>query len=106
MHWSRKINQAICIGGVFATSEVLPGKIQHLVFHLESIDRFGTDGIPEHLLSIAGLFILLSVLTWIEERQERPTRLLTAYPPQSETVVSAHIAGLIAGAFLLFSTRH
>jgi len=38
---------------------VLPTKIQHLVFHLESIDRYGTNGIPEHLLSIAGLFVLL-----------------------------------------------
>jgi len=51
--------RAICIGSVFAVSMVLPTKIQHLVFHLESIDRYGTNGIPEHLLSIAGLFVLL-----------------------------------------------
>ena len=81
---------------------VLPTKIQHLVFHLESIDRYGTNGIPEHLLSIAGLFVLLSVLTWTQERTNRKVRPLNAYPPHSEPVVSAHIAGLIAGTLLLF----
>ena len=81
---------------------MLPGKIQHLVFHLESMNRYGVTGIPEHLLSISGLFILLSVLTWIQEREHRPVRPLNAYPPHSETVASAHIAGLITGALLLF----
>ena len=80
----------------------LPTKIQHLVYHLETIDHNGTNGIPEHLLSIVGLFVLLSVLTWIQERTNRKIRLLNAYPPHSEPVVSAHIAGLIAGTLLLF----
>ncbi len=80
----------------------LPTNIQHLAFHLETINRYGTNGIPEHLLSIAGLFVLLSVLTWIQERTNRKVRLLNAYPPHSGPVVSAHIAGLIAGTLLLF----
>jgi hypothetical protein len=87
---------------VFAVSLLLPAKIQHLAFHLITIRAGGISGLPEHVLSIMGLFVLLSVLTWIQERNQRPVRPLNAYPPHSQAVVSAHIAGLIAGTLFLF----
>ena len=70
--------RALCLGSVFAVSIVLPGKIQHLAFHLESVNRYGTTGIPEHLLSISGLFVLLSVLTWMQERAKPVFVIATA----------------------------
>jgi hypothetical protein len=33
------------MGGIFAVSTVLPGKVQQLTFHLKTINRFGTDGL-------------------------------------------------------------
>ena len=103
MHWSGRFKEAFCIGGIYATSSLLPGKIQHLIFHLKSIDRYGTDGIADHALTISGLFILLSVLTWLQEGKERPIRPFNAYPPHSKTVVSAHIAGLVVGVVLMLA---
>jgi len=94
---------SFCLGGVFAISMALPTKIQHLAFHLITIQHYGINGIPQHILSIAGLFVLLSVFTWTQEHKERPIRPLNAYPPQSKEIVSAHIAGLIAGTLFLFT---
>jgi hypothetical protein len=33
------------MGGIFAVSTVLPGKVQQLTFRLKTINRFGTDGL-------------------------------------------------------------
>ena len=97
----RDPRKALCMGVVFAVSTVIPGKIQHLAYHLKTINHFGTDGFLDHGLQLLGCFLVISVLIWTEERTTRKTRLLTAYPPHSELAVSAHIAGLITGTLLI-----
>ena len=39
---SRDFRKALCMGGVFAVSTVLPEKIQRLAYHLGTINRSGT----------------------------------------------------------------
>ena len=51
------------MGEVFAVNTVLPEKIQHLAYHLETINRFGADGVLDHGLQVLGCFLVLSVLT-------------------------------------------
>jgi hypothetical protein len=58
----RDPRKALCMGGVFAVSTVLPEKIQHLAYHLETMNRFGADGIVDHGLQVMGCFLVLSVL--------------------------------------------
>ena len=59
----RDPRKALCMGGIFAVSTVLPEKIQHLAYHLETIKQFGADGVLEHSLQVLGCFLVLSVLT-------------------------------------------
>jgi hypothetical protein len=35
------------MGGIFAVSTALPGKIQHLAYPLETNSRFGTEEAPQ-----------------------------------------------------------
>jgi hypothetical protein len=56
--------QAVSMGGIFAVSTVLQGKVQHLAFHLKTINRFGPDGVLNHGLQILGCLMLLSAPCW------------------------------------------
>ena len=66
----RGLRKAVSMGGIFAVSTVLTGKVQHLAFHLKTINRFGTDGILNHGLQILGCFLVLSVLIWVSSDTE------------------------------------
>ena len=61
--------QAVSMGGIFAVSTVLPGKVQHLAFHLKTTNNFGTDGVLDHGLQILGCLMLLSVLIWASKSE-------------------------------------
>jgi hypothetical protein len=71
------------MGGIFAVSTVLPGKVQQLTFHLKTINRFETDGVLNHGLQILGCFLVLSVLIWASKSEPNPVRPLLAYPPNN-----------------------
>ncbi len=73
------------MGGIFAVSTVLPGKIQHLAYHLETISRFGTEAALEHALQVLGCFLVLSVLIWASRTESRQIHPLLAYPPAAGT---------------------
>ena len=60
----RDLRKALCVGGIFAVSTVLPEKIQHLAFHVGTISRAATDEVVEHSLQVLGCFLVLSVLIW------------------------------------------
>jgi hypothetical protein len=101
--WIRAMRRwltALCDGGIVAVSAVIPGKIQHLSFHLISIQRHGLDGALDQVLAIIGCFLLLSVLIWESEHQQHSRGPLLSYPPQSPKTVGAHILGLAAGTAL------
>ena len=89
------------MGGIFAVSTVLPEKIQHLAYHLETINRFGTDGVLDHSLHVLGCFLVLSVLIWASKSEPHPARPLLAYPPHNSETVTIHIAGLLTGVLLM-----
>ena len=89
------------MGGVFAVSTVIPGKIHHLAYHLETINRYGTDGIVDHGLRVLGCFLVLSVLIWASKSEPRHVRPLLAYPPHNSETVMVHIAGLVLGVVLM-----
>lgn len=91
------------MGGVFAVSTVIPGKIQHLAYHLETINRFGSDGAFDHGLQLLGCFLVLSVLIWASKSEPHPVRPLLAYPPHNGETVTIHIAGLLTGVLLMLT---
>jgi hypothetical protein len=93
--------QALCVGGIFAISTVLPDKIEHLAIHLVEINRSGVDGLAEHSLQLVGCFVLLSVLIWLAEGKQVKRHPLLSYPPHTKPMALTHIVGLVAGAALL-----
>lgn len=99
------LRQALCVGGIFAVSTVLPEKIEHLALHLVEINSSGVDGLAEHSLQLVGCFALLSVLIWLGEQGQVKRHPLLSFPPQSKPMALAHIVGLVAGAALIFGPR-
>ena len=99
----RDLRKALCMGGVFAVSTVLPEKIQRLAFPLTSPNRIGSDGLADHGLQALGCFLVLSVLIWASEGESRPVHPLLAYPPHSRETVMVHIAGLIVGVVVMLT---
>jgi len=97
----RDPRKALCMGGIFAVSTVIPGKIQHLAYHLETINRSGSDGVLDHGLQVLGCFLVLSVLIWASKSEPHPVRPLLAYPPHNSETVMLHIAGLVVGVVLM-----
>jgi hypothetical protein len=97
------LRKALCMGGIFAVSTVLPEKIQHLVYHLGTISRFGTDGVLVHSLQVAGCFLVLSVLIWASKTEPHPVRPLLAYPPHNRETALFNITGLVVGAVLMLT---
>ena len=97
----RDPRKALCMGGIFAVSTVLPEKIQHLAYHLETIKQFGADGVLEHSLQVLGCFLVLSVLIWASKSESHPVRPLLAYPPHNRDTVLVHVAGLVVGVVLM-----
>ncbi len=97
----RGLRKAVNMGGIFAVSTVLPGKVQQLAFHLKTINRFGTDGVLNHGLQILGCLLVLSVLIWASKSEPNPVRPLLAYPPHNRDTVLVHVAGLLTGVLLM-----
>lgn len=93
--------KALCMGGVFAISTVIPGKLQHLAYHLETWHRIGADGVVGHGLQLVSCFVLLSVLIWASKAEGRAVSLLLAYPPHNRDTVLVHITGLVVGVALM-----
>ena len=98
---SGNLRKALCMGGVFAVSTVLPGKIQHLAAHLEDLRQIAADEILEHSLQALGCFLVLSVLIWASKSEPQPVRPLLAYPPHNRETVLVHVAGLAVGVVLM-----
>jgi len=99
------LREALCGGGIFAVSTVLPDKIQHLTLHRVQTNRSGLDALTEHSLQLIGCFVLLSVLIWLTERSQIQRNPLMPYPPQTKPTVLAHIVGLVSGAALMLSAH-
>ena len=97
----RDLRKALCVGGVFAVSTVLPEKIQHLALHLGTISRTETAEVVEHSLQVMRCFLVLSVLIWASRTEPRQVHPLLAYPPHSRESVPAHTAGLVVGVVLM-----
>lgn len=97
----RDLRKALCMGGVFAVSTVLPEKIQHLAEHLEFINQFAPDEALEASLQVLGCFLVLSVLIWASKSEPTPVRPLLAYPPHNRDTVLVHVAGLAVGVVLM-----
>jgi hypothetical protein len=97
----RDLRKALCMGGVFAVSTVLPEKIQHLAAHLEDIRQFAPGEVLEHSLQVLGCFLVLSVLIWASKSEPHPVRPLLAYPPHNRETVLVHVAGLVVGVVLM-----
>jgi hypothetical protein len=68
---------------------VLPAKIQHLTYHLDTIKQFGADGVFDHSLQVLGCFLGLSVLIWESKSEPHPVRPLLAltWTPKTEPVL-------------------
>lgn len=98
---SKVLTRAFCMGGIFAVSTVLPEKIQHLTYHLETIQQFGSGGVLEHSLQVLGCFLVLSVLIWASRSEPKPVRPLLAYPPHNRDTVLVHVVGLVVGVVLI-----
>ena len=98
---NRGLRKAVSMGGIFAVSTVLPGKVQQLAFHLKTINRFGIDGVLGYGLQILGCFLVLSVLIWASKSEPNPVRPLLAYPPHNRDTVLVHVAGLLTGVLLM-----
>jgi hypothetical protein len=99
----REFRKALCMGGVFAVSTVLPETIQHLAAHLRVIRRLAPDEVLEHSLQVLGCVLVLSVLIWASKSEPHPVRPLLAYPPHNRETVLVHIAGLGVGVVLLLT---
>lgn len=89
------------MGGIFALSTVIPGKIQHLAYHLKTIGQIAIGEVLEHSLQVLGCFLVLSVLIWASKSEPHPVRPLLAYPPHNKETVLVHIAGLMLGVVLM-----
>jgi hypothetical protein len=100
---SSDLRKALCMGGVFAVSTVLPEKIQHLDAHLEDLRQIIPAEVVEHALQVLGCFLMLSVLIWASRSEPHPVRPLLAYPPHNSETVMVHIAGLAFGVVLMLT---
>ena len=100
---ARDLRTALCMGGVFAVSTVLPGKIQRLAAHLEFIRQFAPGEVLGHSLQVLGCFLVLSVLIWASKSEPQPVRPLLAYPPHNRDTVLVHVAGLVVGVVLMLA---
>ena len=100
---TRDFRKALCMGGVFAVSTVLPEKIQHLAYHLETFRQIAPVEVLEHSLQVLGCFLVVSVLIWASKSEPHPVRPLLAYPPHNSETVSVHIAGLALGVVLMLT---
>jgi len=98
---TRDFRKALCMGGIFAVSTVLPGKVQQLTFHLKTINRFRIDGVLGCGLQILGCLMVLSVLIWASKSEPNPVRPLLAYPPHNRDTVLVHVTGLLTGVLLM-----
>ena len=99
----RDLRRALCMGGVFAVSTVIPGKIQHLAQRLGTLDPFALDQAFEPSLQLLGCFVVLSVLIWASNSEPQPVRPLLAYPPHNRDTVLVHVAGLAIGVVLMLA---
>ena len=97
------IRKALCVGGIFAVSTVLPEKIQHLAFHVGTLARAATDAVVEYSLQVLGCFLLISVLLWASRTEPRQVHPLLAYPPHRREVVIVYGAGLAIGVVLMLA---
>ena len=93
--------KALCMGGVFAVSTVIPGKIQRLAIHLGNLRQFASAEVLEYFLQVLGCFLVLSVLIWASKSEPHPVRPLLAYPPHNKETVLVHGTGLVVGALLM-----
>ena len=84
----KDLRKALCMGGVFAVSTVIPGKIQHLAYHLGTINHSGTDGVLEHSLQVLGCFLVLSVLIWASKGEPHPVKPLLGPSQVRETTLA------------------
>ncbi len=84
-------------------STVLPEKIQHLAYHLETFRQIAPVEVLEHSLQVLGCFLVVSVLIWASKSEPHPVRPLLAYPPHNSETVSVHIAGLALGVVLMLT---
>jgi len=100
---SGNLRKALCMGGVFAVSTVIPEKIQHLAAHLEDLRQIAFGEVLEHSLQVLGCFLVLSVLIWASRSEPHPVRPLLAYPPHNSETVMVHIAGLVLGVVLMLT---
>ena len=100
---SGNLRKALCMGGVFAVSTVLPGKIQHLAAQLEDLRQIVPGEVLEHSLQVLGCFLVLSVLIWASKSEPHPVRPLLAYPPHNKETVLVHTAGLVLGVMLMLT---
>lgn len=89
------------MGGIFAVSTVIPGKIQHLAQLLGSLKQVTPGELLEYALQVLGCFLVLSVLIWASKSEPNPVRPLLAYPPHNRETVLVHIAGLAIGVVLM-----
>jgi len=72
------------MGGVFAISTVVPRKLQHLAYHLETLNRLGAEGVVGHALQLGSFFVLLSVLIWASKTENNA---VNPYWPTHHTTV-------------------
>lgn len=100
---NRDLRKALCLGGIFAVSTVIPEKVQHLAYHLKTLQTFGADGVLEHSLQVLGCFLVLSVLIWGSNSEPHPVKPLLAYPPHNRDTVLFHVAGLVVGVVLMLA---
>lgn len=92
---------ALCMGGVFAISAVIPAKVQQLVVLLRAMPASGIDAVAHTALQLLGCFVLLSVLIWASKTEPRSVRPLLAYPPHNRDTVLVHALGLIVGVVMM-----
>ena len=100
---SRELRKALCMGGVFAVSTVLPEKIQRLAADLEALRKFVRGNALDHALPVLWYFLVLWVLIWASRSEPHPVRPLLAYPPHNSETVMVHIAGLAVGVVLMLT---
>lgn len=105
MKRDHRFREALCGGGIFAVSTVLPEKVEHLALDLVAINHSGGNGVGEHALQLVGCFVLLSVLIWLAEGKQVKRHPLLSYPSHTKPMALAHIAGLVAGTALLLAPR-
>ncbi|MCX5943850.1 MAG: hypothetical protein NTZ53_00750 [Cyanobacteria bacterium] len=90
------------MGGIFAVSTVIPGKVYQLAVDLLLLSSAEGSGVGEHALQLFGCFLLLSILIWASKCEPRSVRPLLAYPPHHRESVMVHASGLLIGVVILF----